>query len=120
MQRALLGWWHTYCGTFQCHPWLLFSIPNGSNWDAKRGSILRAEGLRRGVPDLLLAVARQPELSAAFWRGWHGLFLELKTVKGVLSPEQKQYHALLKAAGYQVAVIRSLEEGIATITEYLT
>src|SRR6478736_6995363 len=59
MQRSLCRWWQFACHGFGVPEILLFSIPNGSNGDAKRGSILKAEGLRRGAPDLMLCVASQ-------------------------------------------------------------
>ena len=127
MQRALIGWWHTNCGHLGCHPWLLFSIPNGGGRSGPRvGAMLKAEGLRKGVPDLMLAVARgvyRPSVingHAGQCINSHGLFLELKTAKGILSHEQIMMHKLLSEEGYQVVVIRSLFEGINEITTYLT
>ena len=62
-----------------------------------RGGQLKARGLRAGVPDILIVyegIAR---------------FIELKSDKGRLSPEQKQCHDMLRAAGAWVSVCRSLD-----------
>lgn len=128
MQRALIRWWAGVCKGFGISEFLLFSVPNGFNADAKRGSIMKAEGQRKGVPDLVLCVGHyryKPARDAQGFRtlendNCHGLFLELKTPAGVLPLDQQLFHEALKAQGYKVVVVRSLEEGIATITEYLT
>jgi hypothetical protein len=77
---------------------------------AKRWNILKKEGAMLGMPDLIICIA-----SGAY----HGLFIEMKTSKGVLSDNQKTTHQLLKDAGYQVKVCRSLDEFIQAVHNYL-
>src|SRR5262245_64718583 len=48
---------------------LCFAIPNGGARDVITAGRLKAEGVRAGVPDVCLPVARA---------GYHGLFLEVK------------------------------------------
>ena len=60
-------------------------------------------GLGIGSPDLLVIV-----------RG-RGGFLELKTDKGSLSPEQRAYHAICRERGVWVEVVRSVEEAVAAV-----
>ncbi len=115
MQRALIKWWGVNCCLFGVPECLLFSIPNGGNGSAKRGSIMKAEGQRKGAPDLMLSV---PRLVGEHWE--NGLFLELKTPSGHVSPEQEAFHDHLSNRGYKVVVCRSLEECINEITTYLT
>jgi len=68
-------------------------------------------GLRPGVPDLFLPVARD---------GWHGLYIEMKRVKGgVLSKEQRRWIEVLRNNGYQAVVCRGAEDAIAQIEAYL-
>lgn len=118
MQRELIRWWHVNCRKFGVPEILLFSIPNGG-WrpNAITGSILKAEGLRRGVPDLFLSVPRVRDRDRAFD---HGLFLELKRREGVVSPEQEVFHQHLKSQGYKVEVVRSIFDAINIITTYIT
>ena len=67
-------------------------------------------GMRPGVPDLFLPV---PVGDA------HGLFLEMKTRRGRVSPEQRAWIAWLRAAGYQVEVCHAWWEARDVIVEYL-
>lgn len=125
MQQALLAWWRANHKHFGVHEWLLFAIPNGRRKGAITGATLKREGVRKGVPDLMLAVrggeiVRAPERKEAIYGERHALFLELKTLTGIVTPEQKEYHAVLAAQGYRVVVVRSLIEGINAITTYLT
>lgn len=127
MQIALMKWWHMQHRAFGVPEILLLSIPNGGARTAITGAILKAEGARKGAPDLLLAVAKQryvglsahePEQPGITW--CHGLFLELKRRDGVLSKEQEIFHELLRRQGYKVCVVWSLQEAINEITSYLT
>ena len=128
MQKALIRYWQFACRGFGVHELCLFAIPNGGKRSAIVGSIMKAEGTRKGCPDLFLAVPSKPmgeskdpyaALGFALQRR-HGLFIELKTPTGRLSPEQIEYHDILSRRGYSVKVCRSTEEAIAAITNYLT
>jgi hypothetical protein len=90
---------------------LLFAIPNGGARSVITGAMLKREGVRRGVPDLFLAI---PTHSAS------GLFVEVKTPKGRVTPDQENYHDMLGEAGYDVKVVRSLSEGIDSIRSHLS
>lgn len=89
---------------------LLHHSPNGGKRNAIEAAKFKAMGVRAGFPDLGLYVARQ---------GYHGLFVELKTAKGRQSDNQLYYQAVLEEQGYKYVVIRSIEDFIATINEYL-
>lgn len=128
MQRNLIRWWKENCATFVVPEICLFSIPNGGGRSGPvTGSILKAEGLRKGAPDLFLAVPRKKV--EAFNLGpqrldlhsvWCGLFLELKRKNGIVSPEQTAFHEALRAQGYSVWIARELGTAIDIITTYLT
>jgi uncharacterized protein YcgL (UPF0745 family) len=60
------------------------------------------------------------ECHANWLQDEHGLFLELKTRKGTVSPEQEVFHQRLTEQGYRVRVCRTLVECINEITAYLT
>ena len=118
-QAALFSW-----VAWNCHAMpdlmLLFAIPNGASVKHQvgkngkafslEGMKLKAEGLRQGVPDLFLPVARM---------GKHGLFIEMKTATGRVSPAQKAWHDRLRAQGYFVSVCRGWAEAREEITIYL-
>lgn len=89
---------------------LLFAIPNGGARSKKTAGRLKAEGVKPGVPDLLLPVARH---------GFKGLFVEMKAEGGRVAPEQRQWHAKLRAEGYRVAVCFGWVDAKAEILAYL-
>lgn len=91
---------------------LMFHIPNEGKRSFVRGAQMRAEGLKKGVPDIFLPAPRGQ---------WHGLFVELKRVKGSTpSIEQEQWFAQLQLAGYAVCWARGWERAKAAIVQYLT
>lgn len=127
MQCALLKWWGLNCRVLGAPELALFSIPNGGGRSGPIiGSILRAEGLRKGAPDLFLAVAEEysvfdPMADNSYSKQHHhGLFLELKRKEGVVSPEQEMFHEMLRGQGYKVVVCRELQDCINQVTSYLT
>ncbi len=77
------------------HPQImLIAIPNGGKRDIRTAKRLKDEGVLAGVPDMFFPHAAD---------GWHGLFIEMKRVKGgVISPQQKAIAKLLKSNGYKV------------------
>lgn len=90
---------------------MLFHIPNGGSRGKAEAGRFRAMGVKPGVPDLFLPVARGP---------WHGLFVELKRTKGGrVSPEQAEWIRDLEAQGYCAVVCRGWEQARENILEYL-
>lgn len=89
---------------------LLFAIPNGGYRPLTTARALRAEGVQSGVPDLMLAVARQ---------GFHGLFVEMKVKPNKTTVDQQEWIAALRNQGYRCEVCYSWIEAVQTIWEYL-
>ena len=89
---------------------LIYAIPNGGSRNTIEAHNLKLTGVRAGVPDLFLPVAR---------KGKHGLYIEMKRQKGGrLSEYQKEWLEKLSAQGYETAVCHGLEEAIKTVEEY--
>lgn len=115
-QKAVIEWWGLAHKKYKLPRFALLSIPNaqilmGSARNPERVmQYLRGEGFRKGAPDLMLACGRG---------GLHGLFLEMKTEKGVISPEQIEFSDYLLRAMYIARICRSSEEAIAEIKAYL-
>ena len=109
-QQALIAWWNVACKNYGLPAWSLFAIPNGGRRDVLTGVFMKKEGVRSGIPDLMLCVPRN---------GKAGLFVEMKTEKGVLSPEQRAVHPILKDLGYAVEVCRSTRDAVNVIEAYL-
>lgn len=98
---------------------LLFAIPNGGSRRKLTGRVslealrMRREGVRAGVPDLMLAI---PSGS------WHGLYIEMKRRErsaSRVSPDQKDWLERLRRRGYRAEVCYGAKEAIALIREYL-
>lgn len=89
---------------------LMFAIPNGGARNIVVAKKLKAEGVKRGVPDIFLPVPR----------GTHaGLFIEMKAGKNKLTLEQKEWAQGLLSMGYHVVLCYSWEEAVEIIKTYL-
>jgi hypothetical protein len=71
---------------------------------------MNGEGVLAGVADLFLMCAG---------RDLHGLFVELKSQAGKLSPTQKEFAQKAMLAGYGCVVVRSLAEFMKWINWYI-
>jgi len=89
---------------------LLYAVPNGGHRHARTAGRLRAEGVKPGVPDLCLPVARC---------GAHGLYIEMKAPGGRERTVQKWWRQRLVEQGYQSCVCISAGPAIETLTLYL-
>lgn len=88
---------------------VLFHIPNGGKRNGKEGGKFKHMGVKRGVPDLFVGLAR---------KSYHGLFLELKKPGGQLSIEQKVMIERLRAQNYAVEVAEGWELGVEIVLRY--
>lgn len=84
--------------------------PNEGKRTPQEGNKLKRMGMSKGFPDLEICVPKN---------GFHGLYLEFKSGKGKLSPEQKEWGERLGEAGYKVAVVRSCNEAIEVFEAYM-
>ena len=108
-QVALIQW---FDATYREHRGRLFSVPNGTNKSRAAAAHFKREGLRSGVPDLMLPVASM---------GYHGLFIEMKRQKGgVISEAQKKWNAYLNEQGYLAVFCCGFEDAKQVIERYLT
>jgi hypothetical protein len=89
---------------------LLFHIANGEQRSRITGARLKAAGVKAGVPDLLLPVGK---------RGFHSLYIEMKTEIGIISNKQKYWIEKLTEQGNYVKVCRSWEEARDLLIWYL-
>lgn len=89
----------------------LFAVPNAGKRSIAMAKYLKAEGMRTGVPDIVLA-----------WPSgkYHGLFIEMKYGRNKPTPAQRQWLDRLQAAGYKTSVCYSSAEAIEVIEDYLT
>ena len=87
-----------------------YACPNGAYTDTITAARLKATGLKAGVADTFL-----PEPRGIY----HGLYVELKTPTGVLSPKQKEFIHAMRYRGYCVVVLDTLEAFQALMHHYL-
>ncbi len=91
---------------------LLYATPNGGARDIRTATRLKATGVKKGVSDLFLPVSRH---------GMHGLFIELKKIKGgSVSAEQKEWGAAMHAERYGFCVCRGWLEARDVLIQYLS
>lgn len=87
----------------------LFAIPN-QTVGAIRGSRMVAEGLKSGVPDMMLPIAR---------RGHLGMFIELKVKSNKTKENQDKWLEALQENGYYVCVCVGWEAVVEKLKWYL-
>lgn len=83
-----------------------FAVPNGGYRRKLEGWILQKMGVRAGIPDMVVA-----------WFPAKVLFIEFKSGAGYASAVQKDMHEELRFFGFNVFIIRSLDDMIRVITE---
>lgn len=94
-----------------CHPEILaFAIPNGGSRNVIEAKNLKRQGVMPGVPDIFVASPNQE---------YAGLFLEMKSPKGRLTPKQQDVQKKLSKAGYGVKTVYSIDEAINTFVLYM-
>jgi hypothetical protein len=98
---------------------MLLAIPNGAfyggHWSV--ANRMKAEGVKKGVPDIFLPVVRisiKPKGISG------GLWIEMKAGKNKPSQEQKWWLEQLEKQGYVTRVCYSAEEAIEAIEDYLS
>jgi len=109
-QQALFAWANHMSVKYPALN-LLVAIPNGGLRNMVVAVQLRAEGTRKGFPDMILPVAR---------KGYHSLAIELKRIKGgTVSPEQQKWLDDLSEQGWRAVVCKGFDEARKEIENYL-
>jgi hypothetical protein len=109
-QKALFQWARLMEGRYP-ELRLMFAVPNGGVRRPATAGRLKAEGVKSGVPDICLPVARH---------GYHALYIEMKRLSGGgTSPEQKDWLDALNRQGNKAIVCRGWVKAKEAIEEYL-
>lgn len=110
LQRQCVAWFRAqYSGKAK----ILFAVPNGGARSRTEAGVMSAEGVTAGVADLILLEAHGP---------CGALCVEIKTEErsSRQSGRQKAWAEAAVAAGNKYIVVRTLEEFISAVNEYLS
>ncbi|MGT3179190.1 VRR-NUC domain-containing protein [Yersinia enterocolitica] len=110
-QAALIAWADKTVINGICIGDYLIHIPNEGKRGPKAARDAKRLGLRKGVPDLFLALPRG---------GYAGLWIEMKADKGVLMGVQAEWISRLTIAGYTAKVCYGFKLAQAQIQYYLS
>jgi hypothetical protein len=89
---------------------MLMHIPNGEKRDKHTAAKLQRMGVRAGVPDVLLPLARGK---------YHSLWIEMKAARGRVSTEQGVWHSWLIHHGHKVHLAYGWEDAARAIVDYM-
>lgn len=87
-----------------------FHIPNGGRRSPREAANLKRQGVKAGVPDLCIPVARA---------GYHSLWIEMKAKGGKVSAPQRQWLETLRAEGHCAYVCYGADSAISLVESYM-
>lgn len=108
-QEAIFQW-ISYNTTKYPELQLLFHIPNGGYRNKSEAINLKRQGVKAGVPDLFLPVARNK---------YHGLFIELKAQENKATQKQNDWIAHLRTQSYAAEVCHGWRSAVECLCRYL-
>ena len=89
---------------------LLYHIPNGGSRHKLEAANLKRQGVKAGVPNLCLPVARGK---------YHGLYIEMKAGRNKPTALQAEWLVLLRRQGYVAEVCHGWQKAAKIIEKYL-
>lgn len=90
---------------------IVFAVPNGGLRNKREAVRLKAEGVLKGVPDLVFAEPRGR---------YHGLYVEMKRRKGsAVTEDQRKLHRRLRRKGYKVMIGYGVDDVWDEVEAYL-
>ena len=101
-QEALFSW-AAYRTGLMPELQYMYHVPNGGKRDAATAVALKRQGVKAGVPDIMLPAARA---------GYHGLYIELKAGKNTTTKKQKEWLEYLRQQGYYTAVCSAADRAV--------
>jgi len=89
-----------------------YHVPNGGKRNKKTAADLKAQGVRAGVSDLVVATARG---------GYHGLYIEFKAApphSADFSASQREWLEKMEGNGYLAVLAKGVDEAKAVLVAY--
>lgn len=93
-QEALFSW-AAYRTEIMPELQYMYHVPNGGKRDKATAAVLKRQGVKAGVPDIMLPAARA---------GYHGLYIELKAGENTTTKKQKEC-SITEIAPYTASMI---------------
>ena len=93
----------------QCTDLPFIHVANERQTNPRHGAILKRMGVRAGVSDIFIPRANE---------FYHGLWIELKTLKGRPSESQRQFCREMQDEGYEATFAYGADDAIAIIREF--
>lgn len=94
------------------YPGILYCASAGGMFTSMKQAIkMKMTGYVKGFPDLQICEPNEK---------YHGLFIEVKTEKGVVSKEQKEWIKQLNKRGYYATYVKGSDEAIKVIDAYFS
>ena len=109
-QTKVIRWWSDNRHAWQLPEIALYANANGGHRHLLTAVKMKAEGVRAGVSDLTLAVARH---------GYHSAYVEMKAEHGVESEAQKSFRSEMEKLGHRCVVCYGAQSAIKFISDYL-
>lgn len=109
-QEFIFNWSKLSYGKYPCLEWCLFAVPNGGKRNKFEAFNLKKQGVKSGVSDMTLQVARG---------GYNGLWIELKVGRRKATDNQNKFLKEMREQGYFAVVCYRASEAISTIIDYL-
>ena len=107
IQKASVLWFNFQ---YPQHRYLLFSVPNGGKRNAFEAAMLKAEGVKAGVSDIVFLMAN---------KDYHGLCLEFKIAGGKQSKDQLNFELSVTNQGFKYEIIRDCNQFIIEVSNYI-
>ncbi len=108
-QCAVFLWSAQHLNLYPELRWM-YAIANGGDRTISQGARLKAEGVKSGVSDICLPVARH---------GYHGFYIEMKKSGGTESDKQKEFGEFLTTQGYLYSCCVGWLEAVERIIWYM-
>lgn len=108
IQQSCVKWFHLQYPDLAL---LLFAIPNGGARNKLEAAIMKGEGVTAGVSDMIFLFPNSEH---------HALCIEFKTEKGKQQDTQKRFQRKVEAFGFRYEIVRSLEDFIRLMKEYIS
>ena len=105
MQIAAVEWFRLQYPNIAIH-----HSPNGGKRTPFEANLFKRMGTRAGFADLFIICPK---------KGFHGLFIEMKTRKGTQTDFQKQFEQQVTKEGYLYTICRSIDDFIQQVESYL-